>query len=106
MGGSDWYMSSRTIEEVGRPGTRSVVPLVRIGSWPNHRYVPARYALSRTYGEGSARFVFVFLQVVSMEPGEATELAEAGMTGKDNGRGTSLPPFPEILEALHRAAHS
>ena len=41
-----------------------------------------------------------------MEPEVATKLADAGMTGMDNGRGTSLPPFPEILEALHRAAHS
>ena len=48
----------------------------------------------------------VILQAIPMEPGGATEPAEAGMTGKDNGRGTSLPPFPEILEALHRAAHS
>ena len=106
MGGSDWYMSSRTIEEVGRPGTCSAVPLVRFGSWPNHRYVPAQYTLSRTYGEGSARFVLYYSAGDLDGTGEATKLADAGMTGIDNGRGTSLPPFPETLEALHRAAHS
>ena len=56
--------------------------------------------------EGRLALSCVILQVISMELEEATELADAGMTGMDNGRGTSLPPFPEILEALHRAAHS
>ena len=41
---------------------------------------------------------YVIPQVTSMEPGEATELADAGMIGMDNGQETALLPFPGILE--------
>ena len=67
---------------------------------------PLNILLAEPTEKGRLALSCVILQVISMEPGEATDLAEAGMMGKDNGRGTSLPPFPEILEALHRAAHS
>ena len=41
---------------------------------------------------------YVIPQVTSMEPGEATKLVDAGMTGMDNGKETTLHPFPGILE--------
>ena len=83
MEGSDQYVFSRTIEEwVGplfiRPNLHG-----RVGSLP----------------------LRVSVQVFIDESREATELAEPGVTGMDNGQETTLLPFPGILGASLTLRH-
>ena len=98
MQGSDCYTSSRTIEGVGR------LMLVRMDhcQGSDHCRTSDRRLLdmfsAEPTKEGWLALSYVVPQVPSMEPGEATELAEARMTGMDNGQETTPLPFPGILE--------
>ena len=55
--------------------------------------------LTEPSGKGRLVMSYVLMQVFVDRSRVATELAEPGVTGMDNGQETTLLPFPEILGA-------